>query len=87
LLGEPQRAIELLDEVSARMWEIPSELRRSLEIRNDLLREAIAAETITDVGELDRLPQTVRGTDGPHVSWRSLGYGLIMSDIQVWSES
>jgi tetratricopeptide (TPR) repeat protein/energy-coupling factor transporter ATP-binding protein EcfA2 len=87
LLGEPQRAIELLDEVAARMWEIPNELRRSLEIRNETLRQGIATATVTNVDEIDQLPRLMRGVDGPHVSWRSFGYGLVMSDIQVWSES
>ena len=32
-------------------------------------------------------PRAIYGDDGPHICWRSVGFGMAMSDIQVWSES
>ncbi len=87
LLGSRGRASELLEESGQCLGELPSELRRSLEVRQQIMRTAIAQEVVLGVNELDRLPKSLRGEEGAHVSWRSFGYGLIMSDIQVWSES
>jgi ABC-type transport system involved in cytochrome c biogenesis ATPase subunit len=88
LLGMRARAAELLDEAAQCLGDIPSELRRSLEVRQQLMRTAITGGAAgLDVTELDHFPKSVRGDAGPHSSWRSFGYGLIMSDIQVWSES
>jgi tetratricopeptide (TPR) repeat protein len=87
LQGSRARAIELLEEAGQCLGELPSEQRRSLDVQQKIMRAAIAQGAILDVNELDRLPKALYGEDGAHVSWRSVGYGLIMSDIQVWSES
>jgi hypothetical protein len=87
LLGASERALELLDEVDRCMWEIPSELRRSIELRQACMRHAIENEIAKEPESWDGYPKTVHGGDGPHISWRAVGYGIIMSDIQVWSES
>lgn len=85
--GAPARAIELLDEVDACLWEVPGEMRRSIELRQQCMRQAMQDGASSNVALLDAYPISVRGPDGPHLSWRALGRGLIMSDIQVWSES
>jgi tetratricopeptide (TPR) repeat protein/ABC-type iron transport system FetAB ATPase subunit len=87
LLGDSDRALALLDEVEGCLWELPSELRCQFELRQQCLRKAIHEGLARRPDEWDSYPKLLQGDDGPHVSWRSLGYGLIMSDIQVWSES
>jgi energy-coupling factor transporter ATP-binding protein EcfA2 len=85
--GARARATELLNEVDACLWEIPGEMRRSIEMRQQCMRQAIRDNAPPDAAVLDAYPVSVKGPDGPHLSWRALGRGLIMSDIQVWSES
>jgi hypothetical protein len=87
LRGASPRALELLDEVDACLWEIPGEIRRSIELRQQCIRQAIRDEVARDVAVLDAYPISVHGPDGPNLSWRALGRGVIMTDIQVWSES
>lgn len=87
LLGAPKLALDLLEEVDQCLWENPGELRRSLSLRQQCMKQAIAENLATDPKSWDNLPKLLHGSDGPNVSWRALGYGVIMSDIQVWSES
>jgi hypothetical protein len=87
LKGNSGRALDLMDEIDQRLWEIPSEIRRSIELRQQCVREAMKSGLATEPIALDHYPISIYGPHGPHVSWRALGHGVIMSDIQVWSES
>jgi len=87
LRGSPARALALVEEVDQCLPEIPGEMRRSIELRQRCMRQALAYGAERDIGILDGYPVTLHGSDGPHLSWHALGRGLIMSDIQVWSES
>jgi hypothetical protein len=62
-------------------------MRRSIEMRQQCMRKAMRDNAPADAAVLDAYPMSIKGPDGPHLSWRALGRGLIMSDIQIWSES
>jgi hypothetical protein len=87
LLGFPGRASELIDEAEACLEEIPSELSRSMELRHRAMRQAIQNSLAMEPTEWDAHPKSLFGPSGPHITWRAFGHGIVMSDIQVWSES
>ncbi len=77
----------LLDEVDANVGAIPAESSRTLKMRQDAIRRAMRDGNRMTPAEWDEYPRTVFGEHGPHVVWASLGRGMMLSDIQVWSET
>jgi len=85
-LGDWAQAKQFLSLASAFIGDIRQEFHRCHRKRMDVLLDRIEEQGPVSPHELDRLPMSF-DPDGPHVAWRSLGYGFLLSDIQVWSES
>ena len=80
LTGRTGEAQQLLDTVEHNLRNIPSELLGCVKKRLAALRQAFADPGCRDAASLDQFPRALFGEEGPHVAWRSLGWGLIMSD-------
>lgn len=87
LAGQFEQALNYLSMAERTLNDVSSEYWSCLRKRLEALRRATGSSAVRDASMLDALPRTLLGTDGPHVAWRSLGWGFIFSDIQVWSES
>jgi hypothetical protein len=86
-LGQDATALALLDEADADAAAVSSETVRAFKMRHEAIRRAVRTGERMSPDGWDGFPQSVYGADGPHVSWASIGRGLLLSDIQVWSET
>jgi hypothetical protein len=86
-LGAEAHARALLDEVDDNLADVFTEFLRAFKLRQEAMRTAISEQSSLSTEAWDAYPQSIFGPEGPHVSWRSIGRGILMSDIQVWSES
>jgi hypothetical protein len=87
LIGRVERALALVDLVDRHLVEaMPAELLPCFKKRQSAMRAAFGNLRDPTPETLDDYPRSVI-PDGPHVAWKSIGRGFIMSDIQVWSES
>lgn len=86
VVGDRASALALIESLDSRINAVPRWFRSMHVRRLSLLREAVDGSALTTAEDLDAFPATRRPPDGDQDPWWSIGRGLLMSDIQVWSE-
>jgi hypothetical protein len=84
LIGDRLSARRLLSDL--RPDAFPRWYRHAHIRRNALMMQACDDISIDSAVALDEFPARHRTPDGDQDAWWSIGRGLLMSDIQVWSE-
>lgn len=84
--GDRRGATRILREVEPHLAVMPKWVRRAHQRRHALMLKAFADGSLRSAAALDAFPHTQREPDGDQDPWWSIGRGLILSDIQVWSE-
>jgi energy-coupling factor transporter ATP-binding protein EcfA2 len=86
ITGEQTSATVLIETLGVHINAVPRWFRSAHARRLALLVEAIAGSAFATAEDLDAFPATRRPPHGDQDPWWSIGRGLLMSDIQVWSE-
>lgn len=86
LCGRHEDAADLMQAVDRDVGTMPKWLRQGYRRRHDMMSSVLGAPTSMDARTLDGYPTSLRATDGDQDPWWSIGRGLLLSDIQVWSE-
>jgi hypothetical protein len=84
--GAREAASELLGKLDAHVNALPRWFRSAHSRRLAMLGEAMKDPGLRTAGEFDLYPSGRRAPDGDQDPWWSIGRGLLLSDIQVWSE-
>lgn len=84
--GERSNAVALLQTIRPHLEAIPKWFRNAHSRRLSFMIEAARDTSLSSAHDFDSYPALVRSPDGHQDAWWSIGRGLLMSDIQVWSE-
>ena len=79
-------AAQVLRDMEPHLNVVPKWTKRAHRRRHAMMRQAVENRDLTTASALDDYPATIRVPDGTQDPWRSIGHGLLLSDIQVWSE-
>lgn len=86
VMGDRDSAATLIETLGIHVNAVPRWVRSAHLRRLALLAEALRDPAQTSALDFDGFPAARRPPDGDQDSWWSIGRGLLMSDIQVWSE-
>ena len=86
LSGRHEDAAALMRAVDRDVGTMPKWLRQAYRRRHEMMSSVLAAPTSMDARTIDGYLTSLRATDGDQDPWWSIGRGLLLSDIQVWSE-
>ena len=86
LAGRRPEARALLEEVAYCLDRQPKWLRTAHHRRHAMMLRAVEDGLLDTAAVLDSYPADNRPPDGDQDPWWSVGRGLLLSDIQVWSE-
>lgn len=86
LSNERKRAKDLLEGARQYLDAIPKWFRTAHKRRLELMIGAVEDTNLNSAADFDAFPGRIRAPDGEQDAWWSIGRGLLMSDIQVWSE-
>jgi hypothetical protein len=84
--GERSEAVKLLETVKPYLDAIPKWFRNAHSRRLSFMVEAFGDMSLSTARDFDTYPSSRRAPNGHQDAWWSIGRGLLMSDIQVWSE-
>jgi energy-coupling factor transporter ATP-binding protein EcfA2 len=79
-------AAQVLREIEPHLDVVPKWTKQAHRRRHAMMRQAVENRDLTTASALDDYPATIRVPDGNQDPWWSIGHGLLLSDIQVWSE-
>jgi len=86
VMGDRDAAAALVATLDVHVGAVPRWFRSAHLRRLMLLSEAFRDPALATAGDFDSFPSLRRRPDGDQDPWWSIGTGLIMTDIQVWSE-
>ncbi|MEJ2631522.1 MAG: AAA family ATPase [Acidihalobacter sp.] len=84
--GERANARRLLETSQPYLEAIPKWFRNAHARRLSLMLQAVEDTSLNTAIEFDAFPTLKRAPNSNQDAWWSIGRGLLMSDIQVWSE-
>lgn len=85
--GNRRGAAKLLGEMEPYLSVMPKWVRRAHQRRHAMVLEAFGDASVRSPVDFDAYPSRQREPDGDQDPWWSIGRGLLLSDIQVWSEA
>ncbi len=86
LTGDRDAAAALVGTLEVHVSAVPRWFRSAHLRRLTLLGQAIRDPALETASDFDEFPAMRRPPDGDQDPWWSIGRGLLMTDIQVWSE-
>lgn len=84
--GEREAALGLVEGLGAQLSAIPRWFRSAHSRRLAMLVDAVSDPELRTAEDFDLYPAKRKTPDGDQDPWWSIGRGLLLSDIQVWSE-
>ncbi|WP_147021503.1 ATP-binding protein, partial [Methylobacterium radiotolerans] len=84
--GDRRGAAKLLREIEPHLSVMPKWVRRAHQRRHAMMLKAFGDTSVRLPAEFDAYPFMQREPDDDQDPWWSIGRGLLLSDIQVWSE-
>lgn len=86
MANERKQALTALKETELYLHSIPKWFENYFTKRISLMKNAIIDGKIKTAIGYDNFPQSANKPDNDQDAWWSIGRGLLLSDIQVWSE-
>jgi hypothetical protein len=81
-----EEAAVILNAILPSLGSLPKWSRQLYARRHAMMSAALSEVGTETAAAFDAYPASTRAPDGPNDAWRSIGHGLLLSDIQVWSE-
>ena len=86
LSGRHEEAGNLMQALDGDVGTMPKWLKQAYRRRHEMMCRVLSVPTTMDARAIDEHPVSLRATDGDQDPWWSIGRGILLSDIQVWSE-